>query len=385
MDIAYYVSELLLQNGEVNVPGLGYFVQLKVAGYYDDTQKKIYPPGSITRFDPQYHDDDVLLQYIAEKRKISLASSKYFTAKFIDNLRQEAMIREVPIAKLGTIYFEDNKLHFKPAEILPADPANYGYRPIAISKLGGTSFREQMEKEMPQPAYVNVPPLPIPEPAVPIGAPPVNEQTVLQTGYNTQPPPDHEEEFIFHGRGYSDEPEEKDNNWIWITITAVVVLGIVGVFALYKFKPAMFNRLRGAQTPAPLVLKTPLRHDSVKAAAPAVKVDTTTIKTKTSTADTIAKPASVNTQASGIDSTKVRFEVIGTSTESLHAAYKAVENYKTLGIEAHVVDPTPGKRRFKVSLGTYATHAEAVDAINTLVKSGKVKPGIWPLPINPKK
>jgi uncharacterized protein YxeA len=389
MDVAYYLSELLMQNGEVTVPGLGYFVQIKVDGYYDNTENKFYPPTNKIQFDQQYHDDDVLLQYIAEKKKISLASSKYFTAKFIDNLRQEAMVKEVPLADLGTLHFQDSKLHFKPKAVLPVDPAYYGYQPVEISKLGGTSFHEQLEKEMPHPTYVSVPPLLDPEPAVPIGAPPVQEPTTAQEdiftpqpGYNTQPASNHEEEFIFHGRGYSDEEAEKNHNWIWITITVIVVLAIIGAFALYKLKPAAFNRLIGAQQSSAVILKASVKHDTTKTVTPVIKADSTAKKI---TVDTTAKPASVNTTVSGIDSTKVRFEVIGTSTETLPAAYKAVDNYKSLGIEAHIVDPTPGKRKFKVSLGTYATHAEAIDAINALVKTGKVKIGIWPLQINPKK
>jgi hypothetical protein len=384
MDVAYYLSELLMQNGEVNVPGLGYFAQLKVDGYYNNAQNKFYPPTNKIQFDQQYHDDDVLLQYIADKKRISLASSKYFTAKFIDNLRQEAMVKEVPLANLGTLHFEDTKLHFKPASVLPVDRAYYGYQPVAISKLGGTSFQEQLEKEMPKPTYVSVPPLPAPEPAVPIGAPPVQEQTNSQENTSTSSPADHEEEFIFHGRGYSGEEEEdeKKNNWIWITIIIIVVLGILGAFALYKFKPAAFNRLIGAQQPAPIILKSPAKHDTTKTIVPVIKADSTAKKI---TVDTTAKPTSVNTAVSGIDSAKVRFEVIGTSIENLESAYKAVDNFKSLGIEAHVVDITPGKRKYKVSLGTYATYAEAMDHINALVKSGKVNPGIWPQKINPKK
>jgi uncharacterized integral membrane protein len=217
----------------------------------------------------------------------------------------------------------------------------------------------------------------------------VDEQTdifIPQPAYNAQQEAEPEEEFVFNGRGYSDEEEVgKNNNWIWITIIVIVVLAIMGVFALYKFKPDTFNRLIGAQHYAPIIIKAPVKHDTIKTVAPVVKADSTTKSTKKIMADTTAKPANVNKAASGVDSTKVRFEVIGTSTETLKSAYKAVFNYKSLGIEAHIVDLTPGKRKFKVSLGTYATYAEAMDTINALVKSGKVKIGIWPLQINPKK
>ena len=376
MDVAYYLSELLMQNGEVTVPGLGYFAQLKVDGYYDNTQNKFYPPTNKIQFDQQYHDDDVLLQYIADKKRISLASSKYFTAKFIDNLRQEAMVKEVPLANLGTLHFEDTKLHFKPASVLPVDRAYYGYQPIAISKLGGTSFQEQLEKEMPKPTYVSVPPLPAPEPAVPIGAPPVQEQTNSQENTSTSSPADHEEEFIFHGRGYSGEEEEdeKNNNWIWITIIIIVVLGILGAFALYKFKPAAFNRLIGAQQPAPIILKSPAKHDTTKTIVPVIKADSTAKKI---TVDTTAKPANVNTAApvntsAPIDTfSRVRYEILGGAFQTINEANRTIAVYKRLGFDARIVKNAPG-RLFKVTLGTYFTADDAVNHMRAIVKTGHI-------------
>ena len=360
MDVAYYLSELLMQNGEVNVPGLGYFAQLKVDGYYDNTQNKFYPPTNKIQFDEQYHDDDVLLQYIAGKKKISLASSKYFTAKFIDNLRQEAMVKEVPLANLGTLHFEDTKLHFKPAEVVPADPAYYGYQPVEISKLGGTSFREQLEKEMPRP-----------EPVVPIDTPPVQEQIA-------EPTVSQEEEFIFNGRGYSDEVvEEKNNNWILITITAVVLLGIIGVFALYKFNPAVYNRLIGTQQPAPIVLKTPVKHDTTKTITPVIKADSTTSSTKKATTDTTVKPANVNTAApintsAPIDTfSRVRYEILGGAFKTVNEANKTIAVYKNLGFDARIVKNAPGKL-FKVTLGTYFTANDAINHMHAIVKTGQI-------------
>ena len=369
MDVANYLSELLMQNGEVTVPGLGYFAQIKVDGYYDSDKSKFYPPANKIQFDPQYHDDDVLLQYIADKKNISLASSKYFTAKFIDNLRQEAMIKEVPLADLGTLYFEDTKLHFKPAEALPIDPAYYGYQPVEINKLGGTSFHEQLEKEMPRPEPIGL-----------IDTLPVQEQVASQ-----------EEEFIFNGRGYSDEEVEgKNNNWIWITITAVVLLGIIGVFALYKFNPAVYNRLIGAQHPAPIILKAPVKHDTTKTVAPAViKADSTASSTKKVIADTTAKPASVNiaapvNTAAPIDTfSRVRYELLGGAFQTIAEANRTIRNYKKLGFEARIVKNAPGKL-FKVTLGTYFTADDAVNAMHAIQKTGKISE-ISIQPYNPKK
>ena len=58
MDIAYYISDLLGQQGELTVPNLGYFVQIRMAAYYDNQSKKFFPPHYSVQFDPQIIDED---------------------------------------------------------------------------------------------------------------------------------------------------------------------------------------------------------------------------------------------------------------------------------------------------------------------------------------
>jgi translation initiation factor RLI1 len=115
MDVAYYLSELLGQLGEVNVPGLGYFVQIRIEGYYNADDSTFYPQKNKVQFDPQIidDDDDTLAQYIADKKNISLASSRYFTSKYISNLKQEAILKDVPLADLGFLYIEGPNVTFK--------------------------------------------------------------------------------------------------------------------------------------------------------------------------------------------------------------------------------------------------------------------------------
>ncbi|NNU34294.1 hypothetical protein HK413_09295 [Mucilaginibacter sp. S1162] len=68
MDVGFYLGELLMQQGEVSVPGLGYFVQVRMSGYYNDNERKFYPPYHQAQFDIQSIDDDALAEYIAVKK-----------------------------------------------------------------------------------------------------------------------------------------------------------------------------------------------------------------------------------------------------------------------------------------------------------------------------
>jgi hypothetical protein len=97
MDLAVYIRELLGLKGEVNVPGMGFFAQVRIAGYYNEEEKKFYPPGHAVTFEPQSNGDDSLAQYIANKKKISLASAKYFIDKYVIGIKQEAAAGKVEI------------------------------------------------------------------------------------------------------------------------------------------------------------------------------------------------------------------------------------------------------------------------------------------------
>jgi len=149
MDVANYLSELLGQLGEVNVPGLGYFVQSRLNGYYNEANDTFYPPKNKVQFDPQYMEDDVLIQYIADKKNISLASSRYFTEKYITNIKQEAQLKDMPLADLGWLYTDKAHIAFRPVEVMVNDASVFGYPEIKLSKLGGTSFFEQLEAHTP--------------------------------------------------------------------------------------------------------------------------------------------------------------------------------------------------------------------------------------------
>src|SRR6478735_266105 len=113
MDVGNFISDLLAQHGDVSVPGLGYFALTRINGHYNEQEGKIYPPAYSVQFDPQVIEDETLTQYIADKKNISLASSKYFTDKFINNIKLQAQSEEVALANLGWFYTQGDQLFFR--------------------------------------------------------------------------------------------------------------------------------------------------------------------------------------------------------------------------------------------------------------------------------
>ena len=155
MDIGFYISELLELRGDVNVPTLGYLVQGRVSGYYNEAEGKFYPPHTEVQFEPSLLDDDTTLtQYIADKKNISLASALYFTEKYVNALKEEAQQHDVAMANIGWFYYSGGQLAFRPAKKTTNDAAFYGYEPIKATKLGEQPVAEPTPTPEPAPAPV---------------------------------------------------------------------------------------------------------------------------------------------------------------------------------------------------------------------------------------
>jgi len=422
VDIAYYLSELLEQLGKVNVPGLGSFTRVKVDGYYNTDEGRVYPPTSKLEFTQQYADDDVLTQYIGVKKRISLASSKYFTEKYITQLKQEVMGREISFADLGTLYFSGGRIQFRSANTV-SDPEFYGYPTISLAKKNAVpAYHYEEPVTEPEPVVVHEPVIedernePSYEPfseddhlheAVVADKPEIKEEqaeydyihpeergqigtvVVVQKDYFASnevtipyiekkkdnyigyraPNAEIEEETY---REVVEEEEEPSRNlkWLWICLIIIFVVA-GGIFGwLYYQQQQQAAPVKKAKT-APVVAQK----DTTDSAS--IKKDTVANKVA-------VVPPVQNGPASTIDSTKRRYEIIAASAQTQKEADKIVKNYKSIGIQAHIVTDAPGKRK-KVSLGTYDSLSGVNAAINDLLKTGKVNKGIWPLPINPKK
>ena len=402
MDVANYLSELLGELGEVNVPGLGYFATLRSDGYYSESENTFYPPVNHINFEPQSVSDDVLVKYIAQKKNISLASSKYFTQKYIDDLRNRILAKETPLADLGTLFFQEGQVHFKSAGALTTDPSFFGYEPIKMEKVGDTSLEELLRsmengsytQSYDRPTEFTYTPPPPAEPETETASateepktetapateepeytpppiveesnytePPIREEytfiappepvlepeprTIYKEPVYTPPvyaPQAEEEDFIFKGRKYDgsdddDEPRRRPLlKWILIGLFTIIVLAFAGLYALRKYKPATYDRMMGIPPP-PVIFKKP---------------DTLQKKAATDT----AKKIITDTTAKAADSAKAQ------ATDT-HAKTVAAP----LNNQPAVID-TFAHRRYEISGGAFGTLEQANNAIANFEKMG---------------
>ena len=360
MDLAVYISELLGLEGEVNLPGIGCFTQVRINGYYNDQENKFYPPGHEVSFDPKFKEDENLAKFISTKKNISLASSKYFIDKYATGLKQQLTSRNPEIAGLGYLYINGAVVAFKADTSKSSDPSFYGFQPLDIPAPVAKPIAEQevkTEEEIPE----EVPVKPIEEKI------PVQEPTIIE---KTEQEQETEEEYVYQER-------RSARGSLWVTLLLILIIVLLSVMGLYKYKPEWFNLQEKPQT-----------YVVVKSSDTAASATTDTSKTIASTDSTTkpaAQPVATAQNIKPADTAQsVRWEVMGGSFETQKAADLAVKYYKENGVVARILTDAPSNH-IQITLGTYYSQAEAEKAKRDLLKTGKVDKGIYTLKIKPKK
>ena len=365
MDVGYFISELLGQHGDVTVPGLGHFAHTRVNGYYNNSEEKFYPPSYTVQFDTQFVDDDILPQYIARNKNISLASSKYFTEKYVANLKQEATTSEVPIANLGWLYTKDFKLLFRSNNALNTDPEFFGYPAVKMHKLDKKSAVSNRH------SYLTA---------------------ISSSDHQLEEEVEHFETNQEDDEAYLIERTKKRRRKIFIVSFVGLTALLAGLFYyLYNnYDRSVFSLEKQTAKPKTDSITKPKSALTVKDTANTITNDTTkTVKLDSGKKelaplkDTVAAKI-VNTAPSVVKDTIVgpHFEILGGSFNNVAEANTAIRNYKNMGFEAHILENVPGRKR-KVTLGSYATRAEAVAAQQKILATGKIKAsGIYIQPYN---
>jgi hypothetical protein len=345
MNLADYLSELLGQQDEVSVPGLGYFMRTRVNAFYNEAESRFYPPYHQVTFSSMAKADDTFAQYVADKKNISLASSKYFVEKFIAKLKEDAATGKYLFADLGSFQGAGEHLIFKPSERIAIDPAFYGYTPIEISKVGSPT------SELFGAAFTGTAPAATTDPGA---------AQVQQPAYFNE----------------DAEPRKKLSLWVIIVIAVVAIVG--GMFALNQFYPSLFEGLAGkfhklthkSSPDSPVI-----RHETKK----------DTVKKPVSVKDTISKMAAIAPKRDTVPNPALpHYEAIVYKTPYQADAERSVRRLKNMGFDAYIVANLPGTGTLKkISVGSYPTYAAADSVCRGLLKSRIITRHYSPVEIKP--
>ncbi len=350
MDIAFYIAELLQQHNEVNVPGLGTFSKLGMAGFHDQDKDVFYPPSQRLEFKANVGSNPILAEYISFKKNILTASADYFIENFVStihNLLETSQYAD--IMPLGTLQKKDQFFKFKSYESFNEQNDFYGLKPIAEQK------REVVKIEKP----------------------------II---YSTEKIeiPDENSDTLFEDETEQDEPR-KMGFISKIAIVFAVLILITGV--VYFFYPKAFNLLLKSDTTVKQKSTIiPVKKEGPKSFADSMaKADTIYAALKKQGFD-VEKPRDtieVSTKKAVPNKPGgLRFEIIGAAFNSRTEADDYIKSMKLKGIEAKIADEMPGPM-IKISLGTFN---DRISADKELIRIKKdINQEAWIARVKPKK
>lgn len=321
MDIGFYIADLLQNQNEVSLPGVGTFTKERVAGYYDQTSNSFFPPAYRVSFNNIEADYDSLTDYISNKKNLSRSSAEYLIKKIssaIFDLLQTSGIAE--IKPLGIIHKKNEDLTFEASENFDPGSKFYGLKPVSDLKHN----------------FV---------------------QEVLVS-----------EEF---------EIEEHNNTGKIIAISSILVVLITAVL-LYVYNPAVKNWAQGLFPAA--APNSPVKPADSTSNKPAVVVQDSSSSLPDSIKTDSSKSILPETKSPQPETETV--EIIGGSFGRRSEAENYIKEMKAKGQEARILEAARGPL-IKVSLGSFIDEQSSQKELARIRK--EINKDAWPVRYKPKK
>lgn len=349
MDIGFYIADLLRNQDEVSLPGLGTFTKVRVPGSYNPISNSFSPPSYEVSFTDKLADFNSLYNYISLKKNLSLSSAEYFVKKFTSSISEILKTSGIAEVKpLGIIRQKNEILAFEPSLTSAISGEFYGLKPI-IERKGKI---ESVINE------VNLP---------------VNNQGgSIEDFINSHG----EEDFFQEQEPYADEsPKNRTLLVIFGTFIALVIAAI----ALYYSNPTVRDVVKGMMpgngltTPPPAdsgnssSALLPLTTDSLTSDLTENPVDSVSAIDSSVHAKSIAKEPEVIVETTTI-------EIIGAAFGKRNEAEAYISAMKKKGFQARILENMPGPL-FKVSLASFADKQTAQQELNRIQK--EVQKDAW--------
>ncbi len=189
------IKELLLDNDEVTLPGLGMFVTGIVPATFSDKGYTILPPYRKLSFRQRTGTDGALVRFYAESNGTEPEMAEQILLDFAESIKRALKTRKsVTFPGLGRLRAtKENAWFFIPDEDLDIYPYGIGLEPVSLKTHEETpeelsaavaGLRSLVETPEPEPEPEPVKPEPEPEPAPapePVKPEPEPEAPVVET------------------------------------------------------------------------------------------------------------------------------------------------------------------------------------------------------------
>ena len=132
--LADMVKELILDNEEVALPGLGTFVTEVVPASFSDRGYTINPPYRRLSFRERQGSDDMLAQLYSKANGTDLETSRKIISGFAAGVKDELTKKKVVVFPgLGRLRAtKENAFFFIPDEALEIFPYGFGLQPVSL-------------------------------------------------------------------------------------------------------------------------------------------------------------------------------------------------------------------------------------------------------------
>lgn len=254
MDIALLadmVKELILDNEEVALPGLGTFVTEVVPASFSDRGYTINPPYRRLSFRERQGSDDMLAQLYSKANGTDLETSRKIISGFAAGVKGDLTKKKaVVFPGLGRLRAtKENAFFFIPDEDLEIFPYGFGLQPVslktheetpeevydAVEKLSAIVDVPEPEVKVPEPVVKSVPeqeerPIELVSPASAAPEPPAPAAESTEKTELEQPaPPEETEKTAPAAPATPATPEaqkvRKKDGWMITRIAAACVVG----------------------------------------------------------------------------------------------------------------------------------------------------------------
>lgn len=341
MEIGLYIADLLGEQDEVSVPGLGTFTKIRIPGTYDRVNNSFRPPSYQFSFKNSISGFYPLREYICYKEGLSTSSAEDLIKKnAADILEQINLGENAEIKHLGVLSRNNDILRFKALQELEDSGIFYGLKPLPDIVTPASAGITEEEKEE------------------------IREITE---------PEDSVEEY--------DEHQERSSGFRYITaIILFIVLLLGGAIFLY-FNNDNFNKTILNIASGILHKKESLLHEktdstpvidtiSQSADSSAITADSSmnlSDTVKQSGGQAAADAASQTLSSLSADKEVIGYEIIGAAFARKSEADEYINLLSSKGIKVKIADNMPGKM-LKISFGSFQDEESAQKELTRIQK-----------------
>jgi len=326
-NLGQYVYQLLLTHQEVGVPGIGILKKERLAARFDESSNSFLPPSYSYKLLVHAPTDQLLVDYVSKIQQVSIEEASNAIDTVVEQLLSTVTEQgEATLDKIG--YLREDQGNY---QLISFDQQFWGLQPVAERITPEAST---------MPSKIDMDEAPIQDNAA---------------------------EAVVAAEGPEEVGRTRSTWWIW-AIATLVLLTIAGFYAWNRQNKSQpkANTITADTLAQPMANKNALDSVSIQATG----TDNTTI-------DTVAKQEKEEPLVRKASKT-LPYSIVVASFKTMELAIKQAEYFRTIGINAFVLESNMPNNRKKICYGSYPTKEDAQKDLEKVRKEIDLGAYIYP-------